>query len=681
MYEQTIAQPNAKAITKNFSDAAPRAYRTPAAEQTYRRRRSHQNIQAMTGLILQRLGYPTGKLRDFVDAVQAAHSGKAELLDPRAMFRRSHLTLAQFMQCKGETPESKRSTVSRYLDKHEKWQRKKGVILIEITRSTREGESTGYRDHLTAIADAAMQHALSDPAWKDDRDGRDRATAQAVEWAVLQFPTCDPPDDEPDAKENHPPPLGEYITQQRRRLIESADRVTVAIEDRGDTMTAIRFARELARDWARLADSMAKTQTARRMPVWMTPNAQGGEGEGGYIYANEFRGGDADEPMTEPTEPTAGDSDDGGEMWAQSLDFEPEYLDETDLDDTPPPVGNLPTPPAASSLPATPIFDPLHETPKSEAVKTAPTIEAEPDLAVLLDDGREALAAENFAVPPTPAERLAAALDYAGRGWRVVANYGITANGACECKRGAACKSAGKHPRLMGWQAEATTDRATIRRWWAKWPSSNVGLAMGAGLLAFDFDGEEGEALYRELRARGLLLDSLEQRTGGGGRQVIYVGAPDLPNEVRLVSGLDLRSQGGQIVVPPSFSGKGPYEWRRDREPAELSLPLLEWLQGKLLDLEEEKARTKPTPAPIDGSGPDDIIVREKGGSLPAVIRDGARNQWLFAYACGRRNSGLTRDELFEELRALNARCSPPLDDDELMKIATSAAKYAPAAA
>ena len=73
------------------------------------------------------------------------------------------------------------------------------------------------------------------------------------------------------------------------------------------------------------------------------------------------------------------------------------------------------------------------------------------------------------------------ALRYARRGWCVFPIWPIR-HGRCACGR--ACgRDAGKHP--MGPLAphgvhDATTDAATLIRWWTDTPDANIGIATGA---------------------------------------------------------------------------------------------------------------------------------------------------------------------------------------------------------
>src|SRR5436309_714656 len=66
--------------------------------------------------------------------------------------------------------------------------------------------------------------------------------------------------------------------------------------------------------------------------------------------------------------------------------------------------------------------------------------------------------------PPENGTRfLAAALEYAARGWRV---HPLVPRD--------------KKPLLDAWPDKATTDAATIISWWTRWPDANVGLVPGA---------------------------------------------------------------------------------------------------------------------------------------------------------------------------------------------------------
>lgn len=81
---------------------------------------------------------------------------------------------------------------------------------------------------------------------------------------------------------------------------------------------------------------------------------------------------------------------------------------------------------------------------------------------------------------------LVAALDYARMGFRVVPLHSPTREG-CSCRK-AECAHTGKHPRVKDWKQQATTDDATIRRWWTDWPNANIGIVTGGDVLVLDQD-------------------------------------------------------------------------------------------------------------------------------------------------------------------------------------------------
>ena len=72
-----------------------------------------------------------------------------------------------------------------------------------------------------------------------------------------------------------------------------------------------------------------------------------------------------------------------------------------------------------------------------------------------------------------------AALGYAKKGLLVFPCHDVS-EVVCSCGK-SDCKSAGKHPRVNGWQEQATADTEMIKAWWNLWPNANIGIATGPG--------------------------------------------------------------------------------------------------------------------------------------------------------------------------------------------------------
>jgi putative DNA primase/helicase len=257
---------------------------------------------------------------------------------------------------------------------------------------------------------------------------------------------------------------------------------------------------------------------------------------------------------------------------------------------------------------------------------------------------------------------LDAACDYAALGWRVHPLHDCTA-GACSC--GTACgKNAGKHPRLHDWPHAATTDPAQLARWLNQWPTANLAVVTGAesNLVVLDTDGDLGaESLQHLERRHGPFPETVVSLTGRGGRHLLFrhpgirVG-----NLVGRWPGIDLRGDGGFIVVPPSRT-VGAYAWQIGSEPG--SVPVVEmpaWLLEQLGQRPRERLRA-------DGA--------------PLVLREGERNRRLFQIGCTLRRFGVGERALQGALEAITrAHCVPPLEGAEVAKIAASATRYAPPA-
>jgi hypothetical protein len=94
------------------------------------------------------------------------------------------------------------------------------------------------------------------------------------------------------------------------------------------------------------------------------------------------------------------------------------------------------------------------------------------------------------------------------------------------------------------------------------------------------------ESLVEWQVSHGPLPVTVESITGGGGRQ-LYFSAGDiaLRSMVAVAKGIDLRADGGLVVVPPSLHPSGNlYRWREGRGPSEIALASLPtWLTFTLL--------------------------------------------------------------------------------------------------
>lgn len=263
------------------------------------------------------------------------------------------------------------------------------------------------------------------------------------------------------------------------------------------------------------------------------------------------------------------------------------------------------------------------------------------------------------------------ALLYARRGWSVTPLFGIDENG-CECRRDhclADPTKGGKHPRTLNGHDDATTDETDIRRWWGAWPTSNIGVRAGAGLVAIDVDPRHGgESTFEALTAGHEFPRCPTVCTGSGGLHFYFTSPNPMPRTGRdaLGPGVDVKANaGGFVVAPPSLHYSGNrYSWLvYDAEPQPLpdhliplpkaareqgTLPIPGERHGRRYALAALRDECNHAAARTDGQGRRDGLF-EAGLKLSRFVasRDLRRDDVAAALADAGEVSGLSRSGAF----------------------------------
>jgi len=233
----------------------------------------------------------------------------------------------------------------------------------------------------------------------------------------------------------------------------------------------------------------------------------------------------------------------------------------------------------------------------------------------------------------TTSGALDAALHYATLGWRVVP-----------------IKSGGKHPPVPAWQDAATTDKQIIRSWFAGlYRDCGVGVATGeaSGVWVLDVDvagDKRGDETLRDLcDAYDELPDTVTSITGSGGTHHFFAWPEgrDLRNNQsgKLGPGLDVRANGGQVVVAPSTHPNGRrYEWEDGHAPGEVELAEAPGWLIALLERDDVPVVSDRMPSPADDEDSPaanfnaattwrDLLTRD-GWTLGQTLRDG-EERWV----------------------------------------------------
>ena len=227
---------------------------------------------------------------------------------------------------------------------------------------------------------------------------------------------------------------------------------------------------------------------------------------------------------------------------------------------------------------------------------------------------------------------------YAGRGWRVLP---ITEN-------------AKSPPLIKEWQVLATDDVNQIKKWWARWPNANIGIATGreSGIFVVDVDPRNGgdETLAALLKEHSF-PETATVKTGSGGSHIFFKCDTKIKssNGKKLGQGIDLKADGGYIVAARSVHPNGnQYTWNNSKTVSDPPKWLLELIA-----------------APIKNKG---VILSNEG-----FIPKGQRNNELYRRGCSLRGKGSTQNELVREIHRINRHdCESPLPDDDVNQIIAS---------
>ena len=217
----------------------------------------------------------------------------------------------------------------------------------------------------------------------------------------------------------------------------------------------------------------------------------------------------------------------------------------------------------------------------------------------------------------------------------------------------------GKTP-LVKWAPYQTEPPSAddVRRWWSRWPNANIGLVTGSlsGVAIVDLDSDQAA---REAERLGYLPGPWA-RTGriGCGMHLYFAWRDDAPTIFAKRNGIDFRGKGGYAVLPPSLHrSMVRYEWGELPFQGEPLPPLPKWVD----ELAGPSARRG---APVVGE----------------VIANGMRSATMASMAGTMRRRGFGQRAIEAALLIENdERCQPPLEPDEVAKIAESVARYSPA--
>jgi putative DNA primase/helicase len=148
-------------------------------------------------------------------------------------------------------------------------------------------------------------------------------------------------------------------------------------------------------------------------------------------------------------------------------------------------------------------------------------------------------------------------------------------------------KPSAKIPLIAKWTERASRDTRIISSWYESYPNCNWGIVTGqiSNIVVFDIDPRHGgDISWKKLiTPYEPIAPTTTCKTGGGGFHYYYQLDREVGNrQLSAYPGVDIRANGGQVLIPPSINGTGgKYTWvHAPWEVTPISLPA--WLSNLL---------------------------------------------------------------------------------------------------
>jgi Bifunctional DNA primase/polymerase, N-terminal/AAA domain/Primase C terminal 1 (PriCT-1) len=236
-------------------------------------------------------------------------------------------------------------------------------------------------------------------------------------------------------------------------------------------------------------------------------------------------------------------------------------------------------------------------------------------------------------------------------------------NLASEGRRLFPVHSRGKTPLLKEWQHRASAKVDQLTAWHQHYRGCNWGMATGpmSGTWILDLDGEQASRFFLDLKANSgddRWTNTRAVKTAKGRHVWFKYPAVPIGNSVGQISqGVDVRGDGGFVVIPPSEHESGVhYSWLTPADAPVLPAP------DVLLNLLAKPKQVSPP-----------------NGTGKTRITQGERNTRLTQVAGAMRHYGMEPDAIYAALALHNATyCEPPLSEHEVRTISRSVSKYPP---
>ena len=129
-----------------------------------------------------------------------------------------------------------------------------------------------------------------------------------------------------------------------------------------------------------------------------------------------------------------------------------------------------------------------------------------------------------------------------------------------------------KRPYMQNWTKYINTrpKKTELKKWFETLTNPGIGMVTGkiSNLVVVDFDSYKSSLTFEDLVQK--YPTDMISRTGRGGYHLFYryPRGEEIGNKVNVLEGVDIRGNGGFVVLPPTIHENGkPYKWIKEGNP------------------------------------------------------------------------------------------------------------------
>jgi len=194
-------------------------------------------------------------------------------------------------------------------------------------------------------------------------------------------------------------------------------------------------------------------------------------------------------------------------------------------------------------------------------------------------------------------------------------------------------------------------------------PDANIGMVTGeiSGITVIDIDGEDG---VKALKEANINLPPTSVVKTPKGWHYYYKYHPELKQGANRLNKVDIRNDGGYVVIPPSIVGGVHYSTikKSGNKIAEFNIDVPEYFRGIVQEpLTSKKEISKP---------------QWVSDALANGVDSGRRNDVATRLAGYFHSKGIAEDIIFSTLKEFALKCNPPINEKELKEIILSVGRY-----